>query len=161
VSGVVLNSGTLIASGLGSLVEIVSGAVVSGGAVKVGNGIVDVLSGGSASISFLSTGSGGLEIADTHGSTSAFGGVVSGFGGANHTNHAQFIDLVGVTFSAGQITSSYVSAGGSGTPTVSSGGTPRSTASRSARRRSRYGRTPASLASRRPRSLHCSPPARR
>jgi autotransporter passenger strand-loop-strand repeat protein len=122
VSGVVLNSGTLIASGLGSLVEIVSGAVVSGGAVKVGNGVVDVLSGGSASISFLSTGSGGLEIADTHGSTSAFGGVVSGFGGANHTNHAQFIDLVGVTFSAGQITSSYVSAGGSGTLTVSSGG---------------------------------------
>jgi hypothetical protein len=43
-------------------------------------------------------------------------------GCVNHTNHAQFIDLVGVTFSAGQITSSYVSAGGSGTLTVSSGG---------------------------------------
>ena len=38
------------------------------------------------------------------------------------SNHAQFIDLVGVTYSAGQITSSYVSAGGSGTLTVSSGG---------------------------------------
>ena len=122
VSGIVLNSGTLIASGPGSLVEIVSGAVVSGGAVKVGNGIVDVRSGGSASISFLSTGSGGLDIADTLGSTSAFTGVVSGFGGANHTNHVQFIDLVGVAFNSGQITSSYVPAGGSGTLTVSSGG---------------------------------------
>ena len=111
-----------LASGSGSLVEIVSGAVVSGGAVKVGNGIVDVLSGGTANVAFLSTGSGGLEIADTLASTSAFTGVVSGFGGANHANHDQFVDLVGVAFNSGQITSSYASAGGSGTLTVLSGG---------------------------------------
>ena len=71
------------------------GAVVSGGAVVVGNGIVDVLSGGTANIAFLSTGSGGLEIADT--SNSRFTGTISGFGGVNHTNHKQFIDLVSVT----------------------------------------------------------------
>jgi fibronectin-binding autotransporter adhesin len=122
VSGTVVNSGTLIARGAGSLVEIASGAVVDGGVVKIGNGIVDVLAGGSARVAFLSTGSGGLEIADTQGSTSAFSGVVSGFGGASHTNHAQFVDLIGVTFNSGQITSSYVSASGSGTLTVSSGG---------------------------------------
>ena len=122
VSGIVLNSGTLIASGPGSLVEIVSGAVVSGGAVKIGNGIVDVFSGGTANVAFLSTGSGGLEIADALGSTSVFTGVVSGFGGANHANHAQFVDLVGVAFNSGQIASSYTSAGGSGALTVSSGG---------------------------------------
>ena len=64
VSGTVVNSGKLIASGTGSLLEIESGAVVSGGAVVVGNGIVNVLSGGSANVAFVSTGSGGLEIAD-------------------------------------------------------------------------------------------------
>ena len=97
VSGVVTNFGTLIASGPGSLVEIVSGAVVSGGAVKIGNGIVDVLSGGTANVAFLSSGSGGLEIADTQSSPDAFTGVVSGFGGPSHNNHKQFIDLISVT----------------------------------------------------------------
>ena len=77
VSGTVFNSGTLIASGSGSLVEISSGAIVSGGAVVVGNGIVDVLSGGSANVAFRSTGSGGLEIADTHVNSNAFTGAVS------------------------------------------------------------------------------------
>ena len=122
VSGTVFNSGTLIASGSGSLVEITAGAVVSGGAVEVGNGIVDVLSGGSANVAFLSTGSGGLDIADTNVNSNAFTGTVSGFGGANHANHAQFIDLVSVTSAAHTISFSYISAGGSGTLTVSSGG---------------------------------------
>ena len=64
VSGGLADFGTLLASGTGSLVEILSDGVVNGGAVLVGNGIVDVLSGGSANVSFQSTGSGGLEIAD-------------------------------------------------------------------------------------------------
>ena len=122
VSGTVTNSGTLIASGRGSLMEIVNSAVVNGGKVEVGNGIVDVLSGGTANVAFLSSDSGGLEIADTNVSSSTFTGTITGFGGVNHTNHKQFIDLVSVTSAPGQITSSYVSSGGSGTLTVSSGG---------------------------------------
>ena len=51
-------------------------------------------------VAFLSTGSGGLEIADTSANRSAFTGAVSGFGGVNHTNHKQFIDLVSVTSNA-------------------------------------------------------------
>jgi hypothetical protein len=94
VSGTIANSGTLIASGTGSLLEIDGSAVVSGGAVVVGNGVVDVLSGGTANVRFLSTGSGGLEIADTNANSSAFNGMGSGFGGVNHANHKQFIDLV-------------------------------------------------------------------
>ena len=111
------NFGSVLASGANSLLEIVGGAVVSGGAVVVGNGVVDVFSGGTANVAFLPTGSGGLEIADT----AAFTGVVSGFGGPNHANRAQFIDLLSVVFSAGLI-SSYTPASGSGTLSVSSGG---------------------------------------
>jgi hypothetical protein len=88
--------------------------------------MVEVLSGGTANVAFLSMGSGGLEIADTADNSSAFTGRVSGFGGVNHANHKQFIDLVSVT-SDGSITSSYVSANASntsGTLFVSSGGTP-------------------------------------
>jgi ELWxxDGT repeat protein len=120
VSGTVANSGTLIASALGSLIEVAG--VVSGGAVVVGNGLVDVLSGGTANIAFRSTGSGGLEIADTNANSSAFTGAIFGFGGVNHTNHKQFIDLVSVTSAAHTISFSYTSAAGSGTLTVSSGG---------------------------------------
>lgn len=124
VSGALADSGTLMASGIGSLVEIDSGAVVSGGAVVVGNGLVDVLSGGSASVRFLSNGSGGLEIADTDTNPSTFSGTVSGFGGVNHTNHKQFIDLVSVASAPNTISLSYVSAAAntSGTLFVSSGG---------------------------------------
>jgi hypothetical protein len=120
VSGTVANSGTLIASALGSLIEVAG--VVSGGAVTVGNGLVDVLSGGTANIAFRSNGSGGLEIADTNANSSAFTGAIFGFGGVNHTNHKQFIDLVSVTSAAHTISFSYTSAAGSGTLTVSSGG---------------------------------------
>ena len=122
--GLFIHSGG-IASGAtvkaGGLAVVESG---SGGAVVVGNGLVDVLSGGSANVRFLSNGSGGLEIADTDTNPSAFTGTVSGFGGVNHSNHKQFIDLVSV-ISAGLITSSYVSANAantSGTLFVSSGG---------------------------------------
>ena len=41
-----------------------------------------------------------------------FTGAVSGFGGVNHSNHKQFIDLVNVNFASGAITFSYTSLGG-------------------------------------------------
>jgi hypothetical protein len=124
VTGTVVNSGTFTASGLGTLIEIDSGGVVSGGAVTLGNGVVDVHSGGSANVAFQATGSGGLEIADTNLNSSTFTGNVSGFGGANHSNHKQFIDLVDVAFASNTISMSYVSAAShtSGTLFVSSGG---------------------------------------
>ena len=124
LSGTTKNSGTLFADGAGSEVDIVSGAVVNGGVAEIGDGIVEIAGSSGESVRFLSTGSGGLEIADTQGHTSAFAGMVSGFGGSAHSNQAQFIDLVSVT-SAGLITSHYTSAAGntSGTLTVSSGGT--------------------------------------
>jgi hypothetical protein len=125
VAGTVINSGTFTASSLGTLIEIASGGVVSGGAVTVGNGVVDVHSGGSANIAFQANGSGGLEIEDSANNASAFAGRITGFGGAGHTNHKQFIDLVSVTSAAGQIHLSYVSAAShtSGTLLVTSGGT--------------------------------------
>ncbi|PWT93576.1 MAG: hypothetical protein C5B56_00500, partial [Proteobacteria bacterium] len=120
----VTNLGTLIASGLGSLLEITGGAVVSGSAVKVGNGIVNVFAGGTADIAFLSNGSGGLEIADTQANSSTFTGTVSGFGGLNHANHKQFIDLISVTSDA-TVSATYTSTGpNSGFLTVTSGAVP-------------------------------------
>jgi hypothetical protein len=106
------------------LVEILAGAVVSGGVVKVGNGVVDIQAGGTANVSFLSTGIGGLAIEDTSTNSGAFTGTVTGFGGASHANHTQYIDLVSVT-SDGSIKLSYAQSGAtntSGTLTVSSGG---------------------------------------
>jgi hypothetical protein len=125
VTGTVVNSSTFTASGLGTLIEIGSGGVVSGGAVVVGNGIVDVLSGGSANVAFQANGSGGLEIEDSANNASAFTGKVSGFGGAGHANHKQFIDLTSVAFVSGAILLHYISAAShtSGTLFVSSGGT--------------------------------------
>jgi autotransporter passenger strand-loop-strand repeat protein len=122
VSGVLINSGTLVASGASSLLEIASGAVVKGGTVMVGDGIVDVLSGGTANVSFLATGNGGLEIADSHANSSTFTGKISGFGGSSHSNHNQFIDLVSVTFVSNTISFGYASSAGGGTLFVSSGG---------------------------------------
>jgi len=88
----------------------------------VGNGIVDVLGFGIADVVFLSTGSGGLKIADTGVAPIAFTGAVSGFGGVNHANHMQFIDLIGVTFHSGQVSATYNQVGSGGTLFVSSGG---------------------------------------
>jgi hypothetical protein len=62
-------------------------------------------------------------IEDLPNNVSAFTGAVSGFGGANHTNHKQFIDLSSVSFTSGQIHLSYTSAAGSGTLSVVSGAT--------------------------------------
>jgi hypothetical protein len=47
VTGTITNGGTLFASGAGSLVEIASGTVVSGGVAEVGDGNVEI--GGSSS----------------------------------------------------------------------------------------------------------------
>ena len=126
VSGTVTNGGSLFANGSGGLVEIVSGAVVNGGVALIGDGIVEIAGSSGENVAFLSGGSGGLEITDTLGHTSAFSGKVSGFGGSGHSNQTQFIDLVSVTFtSAGAFSSSYASANAgntSGTLFVSSGG---------------------------------------
>jgi hypothetical protein len=123
--GAIVSGGTLFASGLGSLIDITSGAVVNGGLALIGNSIVEIAGPSGENVQFLSTGSGGLKIADTAGHTSAFSGRVSGFGGSGHLNPKQFIDLVSV-MSAGVITSSYLSANAantSGTLFISSGGT--------------------------------------
>ncbi len=116
-SGAVFSS--VVSSGVG--VEVLSGGTYSG---TIGNGIVLVAPGGTADVTFLSTGTGGLEIEDTHANPTAYSGVVSGFGGVGHSNHTQFIDLGRVAYSAGE-TATY-SANGSNTGgvlTVSSGGT--------------------------------------
>ena len=125
VTGTVTNGGTLFASGSGSLIEIVSGAVVNGGVAEVGDGLVAFLGSSSENVSFLSTGQGGLAIADTSGHATAFNGRVSGFGGTAHANKDQFIDLVSVASAPNTISTSYLSANAantSGTLFVSSGG---------------------------------------
>jgi hypothetical protein len=124
VAGTLTNGGTLFASGSGSLIEIVSGAVANGGVAEVGDGLVAILGSSSENVNFLSTGSGGLAIADTSGHATAFKGRVSGFGGTAHANKNQFIDLVLVTSAPNTISLSYASAAShtSGTLFVSSGG---------------------------------------
>jgi len=124
VSGTVQNSGgTLLASGTGGFIEILDGGVVSGGAVEIGNGLVNVLSGGTADVFFTPTGSGELRIADAVGSSMVYTGAVSGFGGVGHSNQKQFIELFNVQFVSGALTLSYTSTGvDSGTLSVSSGG---------------------------------------
>ena len=125
LSGTIVNSGgTIFASGIHSEVDITSNAVVSGGIVEIGSGTVHVESGGSATIAFLATASGGqLVIEDSVTNPTAFAGTVSGFGGMNRTNHQQFIDLVDVQSAPNQIHLSYTSVGSGGTLIVSSGAT--------------------------------------
>jgi len=115
VFGKLVDSGTVIASA--GVLEIGSHGVVSGGAVQIADGLVIVDSGGSANVVFVATDSGGLQIADSAGQTSAFTGTVSGFGGTSHTNSSQYIDLTSVT-SAGTITVSYTSASGNKSGTL-------------------------------------------
>ena len=122
VSGAVINSGTLFASGARSLIDIVAGAAVTGGGIaKIANGTIDIEgSGNNQSVVFLAGGSGTLQIADAPGNTSAFGGTVSGFGQNVH----QFIDLPAVTYVSGVVSASYSSStASSGVLRVTSGGT--------------------------------------
>jgi hypothetical protein len=127
VNGIVTNSGTLFASGSGSVLEIANGAVVNGGVAKVGNGIVDIQG--------RKQREGHLpgwrqRRAATRGRcrwSDGLSGKVSGFGvsgGISHADHTQYIDLTSVGFAAGQISASYTPANAtSGTLRVSSGGT--------------------------------------
>jgi hypothetical protein len=106
--GATVSGGTLFASGSGSRIDIVSGAVVKGGVAKVGDGLVTIVGSSSENVAFLSTGNGGLAIADTSGHATAFNGRVFGFGGTAHANKNQFIDLISVTSAANTISLSYV-----------------------------------------------------
>ena len=98
VFGTVSNGGTLFANSAGDEVAITLGAVVNGGVALIGNGIVNIAGSSGESVKFLLLGGGGLEIANQPGQTSAFSGKVSGFGGGDHTNNVQFINLPSVTF---------------------------------------------------------------
>ena len=121
VSSIVANGGTLYASGSGSLVEITTGAVVSGGIVEVGNGVVDIQSGGDANVTFLAGGSGGLELEGS----GILAVRVSGFGvsgGSAHKDHAEYIDFTGFGSGATFTYTSGNTSNTSGTLTVSSGG---------------------------------------
>jgi len=118
IAGDVTNSGIMLASGAGSILDITENATVSGGGfVEIDNGLVRIQ--GTASeedVDFLSGGSGGLQI-DNHqgGYFDEYYGTISGFG----TNNEQYIDLRSVTFtSSGAFTDSFAG----GTLTVSSGG---------------------------------------
>ncbi len=106
VSGTVTNSGTLFASGSGSVLEIANGAVVNGGVAEVGNGIVDIKGASSEKVTFQAGGSGGLQLADDAADQTAYTGKVSGFGvsgGISHADHIQYIDLTSVSFAAGRL----------------------------------------------------------
>jgi hypothetical protein len=122
VSGSVTNSGTLVASGSGSLITIAAGATVNSGAVEIANGVVSIASGGAANIDFLANDSGGLLLSgtgklDTNKAISGFGS-----GATVHTDHAEYIDFTSINFTGATV--SYTSATGnsSGTLIVSSGG---------------------------------------
>ena len=119
MNGSVRNSGTLFASGSSSLLEIVSGAVVSGGVAKVGNGIVEIQGASGENVTFLPNGNGALVL---DGLGSAYTGRVSGFGGVGHTNSNQSIDFTSINF--GSATLTYTRANSfntSGTLTVTDG----------------------------------------
>ncbi len=124
IFGTVTNGGTLFAISSGGEVAITVGAVVNGGVALIGRGIVDIAGSSGESVKFLSSGDGGLEIANQPGQTSAYSGKVSGFGGVGHTNKTQFIDLPFVDFNP-MVSSSYTPANisnTSGTLFISSGG---------------------------------------
>jgi hypothetical protein len=91
VSGAVNDSGARFAQGVGRLVQITDGAVVNGGVAKVGNGVVEIAGSSGEDVVFQAKGSGGLLL---DGLGSAYTGKISGFGGANHANHKQYIDFL-------------------------------------------------------------------
>jgi hypothetical protein len=121
VSGTLNASGTVVASGSHSLVDIVAGAVVNGG-LQIGAGIVDLEGATAANVTFISTGSGGLELSDSLSDPTAFAGNVAGFGGSNHANHGQYVVLTSVTYSAGETATYSAVTASAGVLTVSSGG---------------------------------------
>ena len=120
VSGTVADAGVVVRKRVRQLpCEIASGAVVNGGVAVVGNGIVDIQGASKENVRFVASGSGGLDLGDP----TAYTGKVTGFGGSGHSNHNQFIDLTGVTFSSGVVSETYSGNTTSGVLTVTSGGT--------------------------------------
>jgi fibronectin-binding autotransporter adhesin len=118
VSGTLTNSGTLFASGSGSVLKIASGAVINGGLVEVGNGIIETQGASGANVTFQAGGSGGLQL---DGLGSAYTGKVTSFGQGGSDPH-QFIDFHGVNFAGESFTyTSANAANTSGTLTVSDG----------------------------------------
>jgi hypothetical protein len=117
VTGIVANYGTFFASGANSLVEI--SGIVDGGTAEVGNGIVEIAGASSENVSFLATGTGGLEL---DGLNRSYTGDISGFGGVDHGNASQDIDFAGVSFTGESFTYTPAnSANTSGTLTVTDG----------------------------------------
>ena len=104
----VVNGGILIVNSGG----VATGTNLQGGTVEISGGSDALAAGGSGSVDFTASG-GSTLILD-----GAFAGTISGFGGPNHTNSAQSIDLASVTWGSG-ITDSF----NNGMLAVSSGGT--------------------------------------
>ena len=123
VIGTVSNGGTLFANECRRRGFDSFGAVVNGGVALISNGIVNIAGSSGESVSSSPSEAAGSKLRTSR-PTSAFSGKVSGFGGGNHTNNVQFINLPSVTFNP-NVSKSYVSANGgntSGTLFVSSGG---------------------------------------
>src|SRR5262249_31684238 len=112
VTGTVHNSGALFASGSNSRILIASGAVVTGGGARIGDGVGFVTASSSENVAFVARGSGGLIL---NGLGKAYTGRVSGFGFGSSalSDHDQFIDFTSVSFAGGSFT--YTSANPSNT----------------------------------------------
>jgi len=118
LSGTVKNSGTLLADS-GSLVKITSGAIVSGGIAQVDDGVVEIAGPSNEAVSFVLTGSGGLQL---DGLNTTYSGRISGFGGSGHGNKNQFIDFTAIAASGASFTyASGNSSNTSGTLAVTDG----------------------------------------
>jgi hypothetical protein len=117
VSGTVANSGMLFASGANGILDIAG--VVNGGITEVGNGTVEIAGASSENVSFLSNGSGTLQLNNA----SAYTGKVSSFGVgvSTHSDHNEHIDLTAITYSSGMVNETYSGNTTSGVLTVMSG----------------------------------------
>jgi hypothetical protein len=84
------------------VVLITSGAVVTGGVARIGDGIVFVTASSSENVAFVASGSGGLVL---NGLGKAYTGRVSGFGfgSSAHSDHDQFIDFDAVNFTSATV----------------------------------------------------------
>jgi autotransporter passenger strand-loop-strand repeat protein/probable HAF family extracellular repeat protein len=119
LSGTTSNAGTLFADGAGSLIDIVG--VVSGGTTEVGDGTVEIAGASKENISFLSNGSGILEL----NSATTYTGKISNFGVATsaHSDHNEQLDLTAITYSSSTVSETYSGSTASGVLKVVSGAT--------------------------------------
>ena len=105
VTGTVTNSGGTFLALTSGIVDFTSTSNVNGnGVAVVQNGIVEIDGGGTETVDFTATGSGGLDLT----SGNLYQGIVSGFGGPSHQNTAQFIDFRDVPFVSGTTSAVYV-----------------------------------------------------